>query len=313
MKKTSCVLAVTLLAQTFQPAHAQSIEEWDFTAPDVMGINSENNPNGGIGAADFSEALFVGSSSNNNIAAGTLNDVFAVDTNNTFQSILSGQGVWGATADTENQRVLFTQSSEIEPPEGAIGGGDNLYELPYAGGTPVLLGRITLAGEGLRLDGLAMRKGILYGFNAGNGAVNGFYRINLTTFEASLIANLADSIGGLDADPETCIIYGTNDTTGQVITMDTSGNVTDLAPYPVGIVDIDGLAVGEGYAYLVTDEDQDISVLNLDTLQYETPLNSPFAASDTFSAGALAIQVPVSQSDALFKSGFEVDYCIDSQ
>ncbi len=313
MKKTSCVLAVTLLAQTLQPTHAQSIEEWDFTAPDVMGINHENYPNRGIGAADFSDSLFVGTSSNNNIAAGTLNDVFAVDITNTSQSILSGQGVWGATADTENQRVLFTQSSEIPPPEGAIGGGDNLFELPYAGGTPVLLGRITLAGEGLRLDGLAMRKGILYGFNAGNGTVNGFYRINLTTFEASLIANLADSIGGLDADPETCIIYGTNDTTGQVVRIDPTGSVIDLAPYPVGIVDIDGLAVGEGYAYLVTDEDQDISVLNLDTLQYETPLNSPFNAADTFSAAALAIQVPVSQSDALFKSGFEVDYCIDTQ
>lgn len=313
MNKTSCVLAVTLLALTFQFAQAQSIEEWDFTTPDVVGMNAENNPNGDIGAPDFSEALFVGTSSNNNIAAGTFNDVFAVDTSNTFQFLLSGQGIWGATADTENQRVLFTQSSEIGPPEGAIGGGDNLFELPYAGGTPVLLGRITLAGIGLRVDGLAMRNGILYGFNAGNGTVNGFYQINLTTFEASLIANLADSIGGLDADPDTCIIYGTNDTTGQVITIDTSGNVTDLVPYPVGMVDIDGLAVGQGYAYLVTDEDQDISVLNLDTLQYETPLNSPFAASDTFSAGAFAIQRSVSQSDALFKNGFEVDYCIDIQ
>ena len=80
MNKTSCVLAVTLLTQTFQFAQAQSIEEWDFTTPDVVGMNAENNPNGDIGAPDFSEALFVGTSSNNNIAAGTLNDVFAVET-----------------------------------------------------------------------------------------------------------------------------------------------------------------------------------------------------------------------------------------
>ncbi len=313
MFKTVCLSVAGLLALFIQSVNAQGIEEWSSGYPDHTHINHQNNVNTYFGAPDISEALFVGTSTNNNTPAGTLNDVFAVDLSNTAQSILSANGVWGATADPENERILFTQSSGSEPPVGTVGGGDNLLAQPYTGGSPSLLGRITLAGAGLRIDGLALRNGRLYGFNAGNAVDNGFYQIDLNTFEATLIAANADSISGLDADPKTCIIYGTNDTTGQVVRIAPNGSTFDLAAYPVGINDIDGIAVGNGYAYLVTDENQDIAVLNLSTLLYETPLSSPFTAADTFSAGALAV-LPPSQAeilDRIFDNGFDFDYCAD--
>lgn len=244
MNNTSCILAVSLFIITIGHVNAQSIDEWDHISPNVHSANSHNHLSGAGAVPDISETLFVGTSSNINNAAGTANDVFAVEINNTSQSILTANGVWGATADAFNQRILFTQASELEPPEGLIGGGDNLFELPYAGGTPQLLGRITMAGAGLRVDGLAMRKGVLYGVNAGNSDANGFYEISLKTLEATLIAQFPDNINGLDADPESCIIYGTNDTTGQVVRLDTSGNIENLVAYPVGLDDIDGIAVG---------------------------------------------------------------------
>ncbi len=266
------------------------------------------------GASDITDQLFVGTSTNANDPAGTVNDVYSIDTSNdTPTSILSANGVWGATADPKNSRILFTQSSGLTPPPGLLGGGDHLYELPYAGGAPVLLGRITFAGEALRIDGLAMRNDILYGYNAGGGATNGLFTIDLNTFAATQISTTPDSISGLDADPETCIIYGVNDTTGQVVTLDTSGNITNLAAYPGGVTDIDGIAVGGGFAYLVTDEAGDLNVLNLSTLQYGTPLTSPFTAADTFSAGALAFPDPALNMDHIFKNGFEFDFCADIQ
>lgn len=291
---------------------AQGLEEWDAISPNDLPnhLNTLSNSTE-FNAPDFSGALFIGTSSNINQASATLNDVFATQINNQSQAILSAHGVWGATADPINQRVLFTQASGLTPAPDTIGGGDNLYELSYLGGDPLLLGQITLDGIGIRIDGLALRKGILYGYNAGNGNNNGFYQIDLDTLQANLITNPGDSINGIDADPQTCIIYGTNDTTGQVVQISTNGTVTALVDYPIGITDIDGLAVGEGYAYLITDEAQDMSVLNLATLQYEMSITSPFATADTFSGGAIAIADPSIDSNFIFTNGFEINHCAD--
>ena len=292
---------------------AQGIEEWS-------GVDGRLNPYVKqveppiqvFGAPDVTGTLVVGTSENNNTPSGTLNDVFSVDVGlDTSNSILSATGVWGATADPANERILFTQSSGQTPPGF---GGDNLFELPYAGGGPVLVGRILNdLGEGQRIDGLALRNDVLYGYNAGGAADNGFYVIDLDTLVATQLSTTTDSISGLDADPDTCIIYGTNDTTGQVVTLDTQGNISDLVAYPVGIADIDGIAVGNGFAYLVTDENQPISVLNLSTLTYETDLSSPFTSADTFSAGALALPASVPDPDVIFNDGFEFDLCADIQ
>lgn len=286
---------------------AQSIDEW----------NTINNPPKQVnkkpiirksqkGAPDITNRLIVGTSQNVNDPTGTSHDIFAIDVNlDSSESILSDHAFWGATADPRNQRILFTQASGLTDPGG---GGDNLYEIPYAGSAPNLIGRIVNeTGEGVRIDGLALSNGQLYGYNAGNDELSGFYSIDLQTLEATQVTNTPDSISGLDADPETCIIYGTNDTTGQVVTIDTAGNITNLVAYPIGIIDIDGIAVGEGYAYLITDQAQNFPVLNLTTLSYEPSLTSPFTNTDIFSAGALAL--PATTSEIIFKSGFEIETC----
>ena len=308
MKNIILTITVTSFIFITASAHAQGIEEWSHSFQSTNNLIKDADDQVFRGFIDISDTLFVGTSTNASGSTSTLNDAFSVDVDmNTAQSILSGNGVWGATADPDNERILFTQSS-------ATGFGDNLFALPYTdGGTPVLLGNITLGGVAQRIDGLAMRNGVLYGFEAGNGATNGFYQIDLQTFEATLIAASTESISGIDADPETCIIYGVNDTAGQVVTLDTNGNITNLVAYPVGITDIDGIAVGGGYAYLVTDEAGDIAVLDLSTLTYDTSLTSPFTAADTFSAGALAVPSAANNLDLIYKNGFEFNSCADIQ
>ena len=52
------------------------------------------------------------------------------------------------------------------------------------------------------------------------------------------------------------------------------------------MTDIDGVAVGGGKIYLVADEPGTIQVYNLITASYQSPIGSPFANGETFSAGA---------------------------
>lgn len=240
-----------------------------------------------LGAPDLSGLLFVGTSQNSSTPGDALNDVFSVDPGTgSATSIYMNAHVWGATADPANSRILFTQSS------GQIAnGGDELFAVPYTGGAPVSLGLITnsAGGAGQRMDGLAMSGGQLYGFEAGAGATNGFYSIDLGTLVATMIGTNTDSISGLDADPDTGIIYGTNDTAGQLVSIDPgTGMATNVVAYPAGYTDVDGLAVGNGMAYLITDESQDIQVYDIGGGSFVGTLPSPFAAADVFSGGAIA-------------------------
>ncbi|MEM7584155.1 MAG: hypothetical protein AAF560_12280 [Acidobacteriota bacterium] len=267
-------------------------------------------PQGGAGQVGIERGvpaleglLFVGTCSNLNDPAGTLNDVFTLDpTSDMSVSVLTGVQVWGATADLANERILFTRASGMPPPDGEIGGGDELFSVPFAGGAPTSLGRITNPAGGFRVDGLAMVGDVLYGTNAGAGAGNGFYSIDLMTLAVTEIALFVDSISGIDADPSTGTIYGVNDTTGQLVTIDaTTGAIANVAAYPVGLTDIDGLAVGGGFAYLVTDEGGDFAVYDIMAGTYGTPLTSPFTSADTFSGGAIASGV----AGLIFADSFE--------
>ena len=279
-------------------AFAQGVDEAAATSRSEGG--TEGTEIEGV-APSIQRLLFVGTATNLNDPAATANDVFAVDqTTDMSFSILTGVQVWGATADTVGLRVLFTRASGLTPPAGEIGGGDELFSLSFAGGTPISLGRIVNgAGDGFRIDGLALSGGVLYGVNAGAGVDNGFYTIDLTTFLATAVSLFADSISGLDADPSTGIIYGTNDTTGQLVTISPAGVITNVAAYPAGVTDVDGLAVGEDFAYLVTDEGGTFPVFSLSGGAFVTPLTSPFAVADTFSGAALTIGV------GIFSDGFE--------
>jgi hypothetical protein len=235
-----------------------------------------------MGVPQLDGLLFIGTSRNSSDPTNTLNDVFTVDpVSDSAVSVLTGVQTWGATADPANSRVLFTRSS-------GTASGDELFEVPYAGGTPTSVGIITMGGSGFRIDGLAISGGVLYGSYAG-GSLNGLYEIDWGTLEATLVGSYSDSISGIDADPDTGIIYGVNDTIGAIVTIDTAGVTTFLDFYPAGLGDIDGIAVGGGIAYLVTDEAGDIPVYDLAAGSYGTPLTSPFTAADTFSAAAIAV------------------------
>ncbi len=228
------------------------------------------------------DVLVVGTSQNSSDPAGTLNDIFTVDpATNVSVSVATGVGVWGATADMANERILFTSSD-------GVNFGNELFEVPFAGGDPVSLGGITtVAGAPFRIDGLGFSGGVLYAATA-DGLNNGLYSIDMGTLVATNIALWGDSISGIDGDPDTGVIYGVNDTTGQLVTISTTGTIANVIAYPAGLTDIDGIAVGDGKAFLVTDEAGSIPVYDIASGLYETSLTSPFAAADTFSGAAYA-------------------------
>jgi len=242
-----------------------------------------------LGVPALDGLIFMGTSTNVNLPTGTVNDVYTLDpVSGNATSVLSGVGVWGATADPANSRMLFTRASGLTPPTGQIGGGDELFEVPYGGGAPTSLGRITTTAGGFRVDGLAVSGGILYGYNAGGGAENGLWSIDWGTLEATLVGANTASISGIDADPDTGIIYGVNDSTGQLVSLSTAGVVSNVVAYPAGFSDIDGLAVGGGIAYLIADEGGLVPVYDLVAGSYLDPMLSPFTAADTFSGAGVA-------------------------
>ena len=231
------------------------------------------------------DLLFIGTSQNSTDPTSTLNDVFTVDPmTDTSASVATGVQVWGATADIANQRVLFTRSS-------GNGSGDQLFEVPYAGGDPASVGLIMdPTGAPMRIDGLAISGGVLYGTNA-DALNNGLYSIDWGTLVATQVGAFADSISGIDADPDTGVIYGVNDTTGQLVTLSPTGTITPVINYPAGFSDIDGIAVGNGIVYLVADEAGPIPAYDIAGAAYGTPLTSPFTSADVFSGAAYAVGV----------------------
>lgn len=235
---------------------------------------------------DHSFPLIAGTAINTDTNV-TNNSAYEIDVvNNISAMIFSGQAVWGATYDVVNERVLFTSTGDE-----AVGGA-NLYQWKPGVITPTLIGTITITNtnNALRIDGLAISNGKFYGSRAASFD-DGIYQINPTTLAATLVLSLTDSISGIDADPITGKIYGVNDSTRELVTIDVnSGTVSTVASYPDDDEsDIDGLAVGiDGRAYLIPDDESPglIYVYNLITGSYETPLTSPWVGEDIFSGGA---------------------------
>jgi len=244
------------------------------------------------GAGNF--PLIVGTSLN---PVGTNHDTYEVDpVSGASQTLIAGFPVGGATYDAANNRILFTSSS-------GSSNIDQLWELPV-GGSPNNLGTIidATAGGAQRIDGLAMSGGVLYGSYAGATAEDGLWTIDTGTLNATLVYPFSNSVSGIDADPATGTIYGVNDSTGQVVSIDPIGSMTNVTAYPAGQTDIDGIAAGNGRLYLVTDEPGSIYVYNLGTASYETPINNPWTSADTFSGGAYIAGTPASPGIAVDKS-----------
>ncbi len=233
------------------------------------------------GVSPITGQLFVGTALN---PTGSSNDIFLIDPETDTSTNAAAGNVWGATVDFANGRVLFTSSA-------GSSNGDQLWEVPLEGGAPTSLGTIIDSGDDLpqRIDGLAISNGTLYGSYAGSTAEDGLWEIDMDTLVATSIATWPDSISGIDADSATGTIYGVNDTTLELVTIETNGTITPVAAYPDGFSDIDGLAVGRGFAYLVTAAPGDFPVYDLVNDVYVTSLTSPFTAIDTFSGAAIAV------------------------
>ncbi len=255
------------------------------TAMSVSAMADSGNASIQGGPTLLTEDLVVGTGG---FGGGVVNDTFIVESQSGASvSLLTGVPFWGSAYDPVGNRVLYTSS-------GGTTDGADLSAIDVDTGVSSPVGTITANTFEIRIDGLAMSNGVLYGVNQFADANNasGMYSIDLGTLEATFVAALPDgAVSGIGADPTTGIIYAVDDTAAQVQQIDLDGTITNLAAYPAGYTDVDGLAVGYGVAYLVADEAQDIVPLDLSSLTYGTPITTPFTAADTFSGGAFVHDV----------------------
>lgn len=240
-------------------------------------------PAGGDGTIQPMNPLFIG------VDDTTINAYQINIIDGTPTVAFSGFEVWAAACDNDNDLVYFTS-------------GSTLHVWPV-GGLPTTLGGITdPTGATLSVVGLAWYGGTLYGYTA--SVSEGIYSIDPTTqVGTQFIATVgADTdCGGLSADPDTGIFYCTNDDSsapsGQgLYQVNLDGSLTFVTAYPAGETDVDGLAVGGGMAYLVTDDNTppEIYVYDLVGGAYATSLPSPWTSSEIFSGGAYILSaVPV--------------------
>ncbi|MBV6502426.1 MAG: hypothetical protein AKCLJLPJ_00472 [Fimbriimonadales bacterium] len=196
---------------------------------------------------------------------------------------------WGMAADNVNS-ILYWNN------------GSTLYSATYSdllGGSPTINSvAMTYNSATVNFVGLGYNPttGKLLGTR--NISTEAVYEIDPSTGVASLVYTYASTydFGGLDYDPDTAKLYGLTDTpsTGRgLYSIDyVGGSETFIAGYPAGETDIDGLAVGGGRAYFVTDgpntTQANFYVFDLSSGTQVGTIASPFTGSGTFSAAAWA-------------------------
>lgn len=208
-----------------------------------------------------------------------------------YSSSTSQAKPWGMAADNVNGRLYWNN-------------GSNLYSATYAdllGGSP------TISQVGMTFNSATVNF-VGMGFNPASGKLLGTRNIATeAVYEIDPVTGVASQLyvypstydfGGVDFDDATGKLYGLTDSApaGSVrglYEIDPVGQTTTfLAGYPDGQTDIDGLAVGGGRAYFVTDgpntTQPSFYVYNLQTNSFENSLPSPFTGSGTFSAAAYA-------------------------
>jgi len=198
---------------------------------------------------------------------------------------------WGMAADNVNS-VLYWNN------------GSNLFSATYAS---LLSGSPTITTVGMTFNastvnfvglGYNPTSGMLLGTR--NIATEAVYEINPLTGVATQqwIHPSTFDFGGLDYDPASGKLFGLSDTAPAggvrgLYEIDAVGMTTTFrVGYPGTETDIDGLAVGGGKAYFVTDgpntTQASFYVYNLTTNAFEASLPSPFTGSGTFGAAAYA-------------------------
>jgi len=194
--------------------------------------------------------------------------------------------------------------------------GDTLYSATFSlsGITPNTPVTITnsVNSNAIRMHGLAWDffEAKLVGYCPdGTPTYRAFFEIDPSTGVATKIQQPSSAInfGGVDFDPDTNRIYGTN-------VQGTGGNplsgsgiyqsfafwgnpygYSKITDFPNGESDIDGLAVGEGYIYLVNDAHltgaaQDIHVWDMTNSTYLSDISTPFTDTDATSCGATFVR-----------------------
>ncbi len=167
--------------------------------------------------------------------------------------------------------------------------------------TPTNLGGMTFNAASVNFVALGFRNGKLYGTR--NIATEAFYEIDPVTLVATQVFVHATTFdfGGLDWDASTGKLYGLNDSATApggrgLFEVDLAAMTTTLiAGHPATKTDIDGLAVGNGRAYYVTDgaiaTQPNFYVFDIASGTQIGTLPSPFTGSGTF-CGATFVDVP---------------------
>ncbi|MCA9278075.1 MAG: hypothetical protein H6815_04710 [Phycisphaeraceae bacterium] len=192
--------------------------------------------------------------------------------------------VWGLASDNTGETLYIASSA------------NTLYKWTEAVGLETVA-TFSYQGATVNFVSLAFHNGRLYGTR--NITTEGVYEISPLTAEATLLwaYPTAFDIGGIDFDEATGKLYGTNDATSAgsgsgLYEIDVNAQtMTKIADYPnivAGANDIDGLAIGNGKAYLVPDEPGSLGVFDLATMTYESPIANPWTTGEVFSGAAFA-------------------------
>jgi len=259
-----------------------------------------------VAAAGVAQAQLIVGNDQSGTATIWMIDVSNGNATALYSSSTSSAKPWGMAADNVNN-ILYWNN------------GSTLYWSTYAS---LLSGNPTVNSVGMTF-GTSTVNFVGLGFNPTTGKLLGtrnitteaVYEIDPASGVSSLLYAYSTSFdfGGLDYDNGT--LYGLSDTapTGQVrglYSIDYVGGSTSfITGYPGGETDIDGLAVGGGKAYFVTDGNSVSQpwfyVYNLSTNTFESPIASTFNGSGTFSAGAWAPGlVPEPATMAMLGLGF---------
>lgn len=229
-------------------------------------------------------SLFVGVGDFSNSG---ISDLFEIDLNTNGATGLGSVNVHGMAANSIDNIVYFTST---------VGTGttfNNLYEYNISTSTLTQVSVITNNGAEFRVDGLGYYDGTLYGWAQfeENGVPIGLYSIDIVSGVAILLMDgtaFGSGISGIDIDPLTGIVYGVDDNINQIVQINHTGNtMTNVASYPAGISDVDGLAIDDqSNLYLVDDQGTDIQIYNLVSSSYTGTIPSPIGINATFSGGA---------------------------
>jgi hypothetical protein len=221
--------------------------------------------------------------------------VYLVDVGtDTATPLFDGVQVWGLAADDAG-RNLYVASE-----------GD-LYQVPYDTLVPELVAQIG-GSPSVSMVGLAWNPntGTLFGTRASSiVAEEALYEIDPVSGAITLALDFDNGFdfGGLEYNPGTGLFYGLNDsgtfTRGLYSLNPGTGQVLLVKEHPAGETDLDGLAIGNGRAYMTQDESGEIFVLNLTTLAYEDPLTSPYVEGGTFAGAAWSATIPEPGTAAL--------------